>query len=408
MLFEDTSKDLRAEDRFRVDIHFSPGVKFRHAVFDEEDGISPTSSFANMPIKCSPDFSNFFIKRLPQSGHPKSDHLGMNNNSVTNGTRKGSLNIVRPPVCDDVIAESEQLRRKSTSVLVTSHHDPVKRELSANSEVLESCDVSPLLKRTELPHPVAVKTESGGILKHTSDETATLIDAHQKPFAIQRPDCSFKPVEWPAGNYSEPSVTSHLQEQADKQVSFTEPPKEIPTQLLFHNASDTTKRQNAFPSGNLFDEIQGAFETNVGKNRKISEISEASRSSGNTIQSEDFLNNTAVLETPNSAEKHLVRKRFSVPNLSSQSDSNICRKRQVSFSSIAENAPPSLYAEPMDITPNTSRPSSAVAIHGSIERLEVLETLEPLRREPIGNNLEWYGEKGTFVRMSLLLRSTSF
>ena len=66
MLFEDTSKDLQAEDRFRVDIHFSPGVKFRQEVFvDDSDDIS--SSPKELCTNCqltNTSGSSLFVRRL--------------------------------------------------------------------------------------------------------------------------------------------------------------------------------------------------------------------------------------------------------------------------------------------------------------------------------------------------------
>ncbi len=390
MLFEDTSKDLRAKDRFRVDIHFSPGVKFRHAVFDEEDGISPTNSFANMPIKCSPDLSTFFVKRLPQIGH----HPAVASSFISNGSRKTSLGVAKVSNHHDLIAEMEQNRRNSTSI-IKNNHEPVNviRKMPFSEPLLESCQskTSSLSKpkHSDIIQPLPLKTANVGILKNITDDMTALIDAPQKhpPSTVQRPDFSFKPVELDVSKYSEMSVLDTEPEQNDKQVSFMVPPQEFP-----FRDSDATIRQNAFPSAHLFDEIQGAFETKSGYRK----MSEASRSSENTICSqplEDFVNTTETafkLDTPNSAEN--VNKRF-VSDLSSQSDSSIISKRQVSFNSVTENSS-LFYDQSSEVS---SQPSSAGAIHGSMEKLEVLETLEPLKKEPVVSNKEWYGERGECV-----------
>ncbi len=407
MLFEDTSKDLRAEDRFRVDIHFSPGVKFRHAVFDEEDGISPTNSFANMPIKGSPDFSKFFVKRLPQSGHPKSEHLVMAGNCASNGVRKPSHGIVKTCVYNDGLAENEQSRRSSAG-LIKSSHEPlirIKKPLVSDSVERPSFELSAALKQknsSKPAHPSPVRTTAcASILKHSTEETvAPLVDPNHSPAK------HFKPIEWSGGGGgSEQSPLSVVnlppREQTDKQVSFVEPPpgqrREFTAHLLQGNSADTSRHENAFPS--CFDDIHGAFESKSVQRR----YSETSRSSDNTIpshQSDD------TVETPTNIEKHVIRKR-SFPSLSSHSDSSILdRKHQFSLSSTAESMS---FHESTEASPNMSRHSSIAAIHGSIERLEILETLEPLRREPVqlNNNLEWYGEKGVYVYVHCVCRDPS-
>ena len=206
MLFEDTSKDLQAEDRFRVDIHFSPGVKFRQEVFvDDSDTISPTSSYTNMPIKSSPDLPKYhtFVKRLPQSGHefsrqfnkPSIEQLMMSKSAPH--PRKSSLVVCKTKTCDDLTVEEDQFRRYSTGVL-KANSDPINRLIPEFMSPMQSLDeslcssgpslyTSPILKRQSVPETVKPTSQYPvdkmcvGILKHNSEVTQTCTEHSEVP-----------------------------------------------------------------------------------------------------------------------------------------------------------------------------------------------------------------------------------
>ncbi len=464
MLFEDTSKDLQAEDRFRVDIHFSPGVKFRQEVFvDDSDTISPTNSYTNMPIKSSPDLPKYhtFVKRLPQSGHefirqlkPSIEQLMISKSAPH--LRKSSL-VSKTKTCDDLTVENNQSRRNSTGVL-KSNSDPIDRPtMSPIDESLCSAgppmDTSPILKRPSVPVTVEptpqfpVQKTGVCILKHHSEVTQKCPEHSDDPSG-KTSHGILKSAEYTDTEHQK--TISNIKGQfvltCNRKVSYPEktPEPEAPEDIsdssetpreLTPVSPDSSRRSSTSDNDRpmikrtkpfLYDssdlDLFGGADSSLRSSevthndvselyryqaeihrrlekRRLSEFSESSHSSDNTISTPVSVGpssrktsvSTCTLQNSSSSEGEKQPRR-SVPFLGSRSDSNLVLLRKVSFPLYGADHP---FQKISDEDSSRRSPS---AIHGSMERLEVLEGLEPLRNGSTPNSLvslDWDGEKGT-------------
>ncbi len=489
MLFEDTSKDLQAEDRFRVDIHFSPGVKFRQEVFvDDSDTISPTSSYTNMPIKSSPDLPKYhtFVKRLPQSGHefsrqfnkPSIEQLMMSKSAPH--PRKSSLVVCKTKTCDDLTVEEDQFRRYSTGIL-KANSDPINRLIPEFMSPMQSLDeslcslgpslyTSPILKRQSVPETVKPTSQYPvdkmcvGILKHNSEVTQPCTEhsevpsgkmshgilkpmdaeqqkkmsdnkeqllAHSRKVSFPEKTDSNEKTPEPEilGDLSDSSVTPREQTPVSRDsserssISDNDRPMRKRTKPFLSDSSDLdpfddiSSADSSLQSSEVtHDDVHLAselykFQTEVHRalehveKRRGSEFSESSRSSDNTISTpmsvDPSSRKTSLGVSTNSTcstlEDAKQPRKSSVPFLSSRSDSNLALLRKVSFPLSGANHHPF-----QKISDDRRSPS---AIHGSMERLEVLEGLEPLKKDSTNSlvSLDWDGDKGTVKQQHALL-----
>ena len=163
MLFEDMSQNPDDKSRYRVDVHFSPGVKTRKGMFEEGDA-GVWEGHGDHCSKTSPELPTF-VKRLLNDHvheHTRTRSHGLLLSKSAPGFKSTSMSPLTDPVSfsdsENTCSRSEEdTRRVSMPCLKSKSETGLSSHHVGGSNVLTTPDTSPqhtaiqVVRPTKLP-----------------------------------------------------------------------------------------------------------------------------------------------------------------------------------------------------------------------------------------------------------------